>query len=58
MLYEFELSEGDIKFKDYFISQKRKYIYIKKTENYDENKLYTEGNKINLEKLKNAFPFQ
>jgi hypothetical protein len=58
MLYEFELSEGDIKFKDYFISQKRKYIYIKKIEYYDENKLYTEGNKINLEKLKNAFPFQ
>ena len=57
MLYEFELSEGDIKFKDYFISQKRKYIYIKKIENYNENKLYNEGNKINLEKLKNAFPF-
>ena len=54
----YDKDKGDIKFKDYFISQKRKYIYIKKIEYYDENKLYIEGNKINLEKLKNAFPFQ
>lgn len=58
MLKEFELSEGEVKFKDYCYSQKRKYYYIRKLEDYDEDKLYTEGNKINLEKLKNAFPFR
>ena len=58
MLKEYELDEGDLKFKDYFHSQKRKFKFIKKLEDYDEEKLYTEGNKVNLEKLKDAFPFK
>jgi len=58
LLKEFELSEGDLKFKDYFHSQKRTFKFISSLEDYDESMLYTEGNKINLEKLKNAFPFK
>lgn len=58
MLKEFELDEGDLKFKDYFYSQKRPHNIIKSLDNYDESKLYTEGNKVNLEKLRDAFPFK
>ena len=58
MLKEYELDEGDLKFKDYFHSQKRPFNSITNLDNYDEEKLYTEGNKVNLEKLKDAFPFK
>lgn len=58
MIKEFDLSEGELKFKDYFISQKRKFFYITKLEQFKEKMLYTEGNKIDLEKLKDAFPFK
>ena len=58
MLKEYELDEGDLKFKDYFYSQKRPYNFITSLEEYEPEKLYTEGNKINLEKLKDAFPFK
>ena len=58
MIKEFELSEGELKFKDYYISQKRKFTYIKKLDQFKENMLYSEGNKIDLEKLKSAFPFK
>lgn len=57
-LDEFSLSEGDTKFKDYFMSQSREYVKIKKLEEFDEAKLYSEGNKVDLEKLRNAFPFR
>lgn len=58
MLSEFKLEEGYLKFKDYFFSQKRKFTYIKNLEEYNEDNLYKEGNKIDLQKLKEAFPFQ
>lgn len=58
MIKEFELSEGELKFKDYYISQKRKFTYIKKLDQFKENVLYSGGNKIDLEKLKSAFPFK
>ena len=58
MLNEYKLDEGDLKFKDYFHSQKRPFNFINSLDNYDKQKLYTEGNKINLEKLKDAFPFK
>ena len=58
MMYEYELAEGDLKFKDYYASQKRGYINIKKLEQFQEKFLYKGGNKIDLEKLKGAFPFK
>ena len=54
-LNEFKLNEGEFKFKDYFLSQNRDFINISKIEEFDETKLYTKGNIIDLEKLKNAF---
>ena len=58
MLCEFELTEGKFKFKDYYSSQKRPFIYIKHLKEFDEKLLYNGGNKIDLKKLKNAFPFK
>lgn len=55
-LDEYPLNEGDFKFKDYFLSQSRNYIKINKLESFDEKLLYTEGNKININKLIQAFP--
>jgi hypothetical protein len=57
-LDEYTLDEGDLKFRDYFLSQSRDYVKIQRLEDFDENKLYSEGNKIDLEKLRNAFPFR
>jgi len=57
-LDEYKLSEGGFKFKDYFASQGREYIKITNLNQYRNDLLYTGGNKINLEKLINAFPFQ
>lgn len=57
MIKEYELAEGELKFKDYYISQKRKFVYIKKLDQFKEKMLYSEGNKIDLEKLKKSFPF-
>jgi len=45
-------------FKDYFISQNREYINIKKISEFDEHILYISGNKINLDDLINDFPFK
>ena len=56
-LDEYKLDEGDLKFRDYFLSQSRDYVKIQKLEEFDENKLYSGGNRIDLEKLRNAFPF-
>lgn len=57
-LDEYKLEEGDFKFRDYFESQGRKYIKIESLHKLDENLLYKDGNKIDLELLKNAFPFK
>ena len=56
-LDEYKLVEGDFKFKDYFASQERDYIKINNLNEYDSSLLYTNGNKINLDKLLNSFPF-
>lgn len=56
-LNEYELQEGDFKFKDYFLSQERPYFNIKSINEFKENNLYNLGNKIDLIKLQNAFPF-
>jgi len=56
-LDEYKLSEGDFKFKDYFASQKRDYIKIKSLCEYDSSLLYTDGNRIDLQKLLSSFPF-
>jgi pyruvyltransferase len=57
-LDEYPLQEGDLKFKDYFMSQSRGYIKITRIEDFNESQLYTKGNTIDLEKLRNAFPFR
>lgn len=56
-LDEYELSEGDFKFKDYFLSQKREYIKINSINEYSDTKLYVNGNQIDLNILINSFPF-
>lgn len=56
-LDEYKLSEGDFKFKDYFASQKRDYLKIKKLNEYDSSLLYKDGNNIDITKLLDSFPF-
>jgi len=56
-LDEYKINEGDFKFKDYFYSQSRKYTKIKNLDEFNEKLLYKGGNKIDLNKLKNSFPF-
>ena len=58
-LNQYPLSEGDFKFRDYFLSQGREYKNIKSLSNIKdiEEMFYKDGNKINLLLLKNQFPF-
>lgn len=56
-LDEFKLNEGEFKFIDYFSSQSRKYKKITNVNDFKEEYLYTEGNKIDLNLLKSSFPF-
>jgi pyruvyltransferase len=56
-LNNIKLDEGDFKFRDYFLSQERPYYYTQKVTLEDESKLYSGGNKIDLDKLHDAFPF-
>lgn len=56
-LNEYPLDEGDWKFMDYFESQKREYKNIKSLSEFEESNLYKDGNKIDLDLLKKAFPF-
>ena len=55
-LDKFKLIEGHFKFKDYFLSQNRKFINIKKIDDFKYDLLYKNGNQINLDKLQNSFP--
>jgi len=56
-LDEFNLQEGDFKFKDYFQSQCRPYKKILSVNEFDEKHLFTDGNRLNLDKLAQGFPF-
>ena len=56
-LDEYKLTEGDFKFKDYFLSQKRDYVKISSLKEYDPSLLYDKGNSIDLNVLEDAFPF-
>lgn len=56
-LDEYPLREGDFKFRDYFLSQGRSYIKISNLNEFNENILYTGGNTIDLNSLKDSFPF-
>ena len=55
-LDNYPLDEGDFKFRDYFASQNRACISIKKLNELKEDLLYRDGNKIDLELLINGFP--
>ncbi len=57
-LDEYKIEEGDFKFRDYFESQNRKYIKISSIQEFDQKLLYKGGNKLDLNKLLNAFPFK
>jgi len=54
-LDEFPLNEGHFKFKDYFLSQNRKYEYIKNINDYKDIESYKRGNIIDLSKIESAF---
>ena len=54
---QYKLNEGDFKFRDYFQSQGREYVKIKNLNEFDEKKVYRGGNKLNLEKIIEVFPF-
>lgn len=56
-LDQYKLEEGDFKFRDYFLSQGREYKKITLLLQEKEELFYKDGNKINLELLKNNFPF-
>lgn len=47
---------GNFKFHDYFLSQNREVNSISSVNDYDESQLYTLGNQIDLESLRDLFP--
>lgn len=54
-LDEFPLNEGHFKFKDYFLSQNRKYENINNINDYKNIEPYKQGNIIDLNKIETAF---
>ena len=54
-LDEFPLNEGHFKFKDYFLSQNRKYENINNINDYKNIESYKKGNIIDLNKIEFAF---
>jgi hypothetical protein len=56
MLYEQELNEGTLKFKDYYSSQGRELNYIKNLDEFFNININDYGNKVDLAKLENSFP--
>lgn len=54
-LDEFPLNEGHFKFKDYFLSQNRKYENINNINDYKNIEPYKKGNIIDLNKIESAF---
>ena len=54
-LDEFPLNEGHFKFKDYFLSQNRKYENINNINDYKNIEPYKKGNIIDLNKVESAF---
>lgn len=57
-LDEYKLEEGHFKFHDYFASQKRNIIRMRKLSEFRTDMLYHGGNNICLDTLVNAFPFR
>lgn len=57
-LEKYKLNEGDFKFKDYFMSQNRPYFKIQDLNEFTQDKLYSGGNKVDLDKLISVFPFK
>ncbi len=56
MLYEKDLNEGTLKFKDYYSSQGRDLNYIKNLDEFFNININDYGNKVDLVKLENSFP--
>ena len=54
-LDQYALQEGHFKFQDYFSSQGRKYESIQSIDEHKKVTPYTEGNKVDLNKLESAF---
>ncbi len=54
-LDEFPLNEGHFKFKDYFLSQNRKYENINNINDYNKIEPYKKGNTIDLDNIESAF---
>lgn len=54
---ELDTWAGHWKFDDYYDSQGRKRIWIEKLSDFDETKMYRDGNQIDLDELMAAFPF-
>jgi len=57
-LDEVRLDEKDFKFRDYFLSQSRPYFRLNNLIEFRDEDLYKDGNKIDLDKLINTFPFK
>lgn len=56
-LNQYSLSEGDLKFKDYFLSQHRERQSVSRIEEVNDLILYSQGNQIDLNMLESVFPF-
>ena len=56
-LDEHKLPEGHFKFMDYFSSQNRTNVRLNTLDEFSEDTLYREGNRIDIDKLVAAFPF-
>ena len=56
-LNEHPLPEGELKFHDYFESQGRTPTQLRSLAEYDPERIYAEGNRVDLDALVAAFPF-
>ena len=56
-LNEHTLPEGEHKMHDYFESQGRQAVCVRSLDTYTSEKLYTDGNTLDLDRLVEAFPF-
>ena len=56
LLYEKPLDEGILKFRDYYMSQKRLIKYVNNIKNYNKININEYSNTINLDRLLESFP--